>query len=201
LHEEVGYEGDKIFDNIVSPFLEGRTIDFCSIDIDGNDVEVFETFEDNLPTVICIESGFVLPPYFEKVAPLVCQNNMHQSVNVTINEFEKKGYKVLCTGKNCFFVKEEYYHLFDVSDDLLTLYFNGLRKFLKYIPAIWRKLKNRDDYDKHKNPIALEIMERADYDIKKDTVHRRKVWAKKSKDTIISIINDIEKREKSVRRL
>ena len=41
----VSLSGDDLFDNIVDRYLNNTEINFCSIDIDGLDLEVFETFQ------------------------------------------------------------------------------------------------------------------------------------------------------------
>lgn len=115
--------GDNLFDDIVDGCPQ---IDFCSIDIDGLDLDVFETFTRNLPTVICIEGGQALSPFNERVSTEIAKNNIHQSVNCYNQSFEEKGYKLLCCYQDCFFIKEEYYHLFDVSDNLFNLYLDGI---------------------------------------------------------------------------
>ena len=199
LNKKIEINSKNNFDNIVEPYLQGRCIDFCSIDIDGLDLEVFETFEKYLPTVVCIESGFILPPYYKRVSSSISSKKVQQGLNVTVNSFEKKGYKIVCAGKNCFFVKKTYYHLFDISDDILTLYFDGLRAFPQYIPSIWRKLRKIDGFKKYRNQIALDIIKKTDYDLNKDSVHRRKVWANKNKNIIKKTIDKIELREKKKR--
>jgi len=195
LHKKVGFNKES-FDNIVRGYLKKKKIDFCSIDVDGLDVEIFETFEQYLPEVVCIESGFILPPYRKRVPSRISRRTIQQSLNVTIRAFEKKGYKIVCAGINCFFVKEKYYHLFNVPTDILTLYFNGLRAFPEYIPSIWNKLKKVDGLKKYKNEIALKILDKAEYRFHKDSAHTRRVWSGKKYDIILKAINEIEKEEK-----
>jgi hypothetical protein len=196
LCQEIGIDDKNNFDEVIDPYASDKNIDFCSIDIDGLDVEVFETIDKHLPTVVCIESGFILPPYYERVEKSIAENNVHQSLYVTNQVFEQKGYKILCAGVNCFFIKEEYYHLFNVPKDLLTLYFDGLRSSIRRIPSIWRKLKHVDGLMKYRNHIAIDIMDMAGYNLDKDTVRNRKIWAKKKKDIIMSAIDELENREK-----
>tara|TARA_A100001391_G_scaffold99354_2_gene66050 strand:+ start:317 stop:1204 length:888 start_codon:yes stop_codon:yes gene_type:complete len=133
---------DSLFDDVVTPALlpPGRTIDFCSIDIDGLDLEVFETFERNLPSVVCIEGGQMLHPFHPRVPPSVAQNNIQQSLSTMNEVFAKKGYRVICSYQDSFFVKEEFYHLFDVSENLMNLYLDGVAALPK-IPWITKKLE------------------------------------------------------------
>ena len=66
---------NNLFDDIVKSHVDDK-IDFCSIDIDGLDVEVFETFKDFLPTVVCIEGGQMLDVAHERLPPEICQHNI-----------------------------------------------------------------------------------------------------------------------------
>jgi len=133
---------DSIFDDVVPhDFLPPNLhIDFCSIDIDGLDVEVFETFVKIIPTVVCIEGGQMLYPFHSRVTPSVAQNNIQQSLATMEDIFARKGYRLLCTYQDSFFIKEEFYHLFDVSTNLMNLYLDGLETFPK-IPWIHKKLE------------------------------------------------------------
>lgn len=197
INSKIDYKGENTFDNVISPYLGKRCIDFCSIDVDGLDVEIFEKIDKNLPKVACIESGFILPPFHERVSIDIAKETIQQSLSVTNDVFEKKGYKIICAGINCFFVKKEYYNLFNVPDDLLTLYFNGLRSFIQYIPSIWRKLKKIDGFEEYKNDIALDIMNACNYNFDKDCSRTRKKWEAKRKNKIIDVINEIENRERN----
>jgi len=199
INKEIGITKNNKFDNMLSFCMTNKKIDFCSIDVDGLDVEIFETFDEYCPKIVCIESGFILPPMHKRVPLSVSIKTIQQSLRVTVNVFEKKGYKIICAGINCFFVQEEFYHLFNVSDDILTLYFNGLRAFSQYIPSIWKKLKKIDGFKKYRNDIAMDILNESKYDITKDSVRRRKEWARKKIKLIEKNISKIEIREKDKR--
>jgi len=133
---------DSLFDEIISRANLGDDwqIDFCSIDIDGLDVEVFETFEKNLPSVVCIEGGQMLHPFHPRIPPAIAQKNIQQSLSVMNNVFSQKGYRPICSYQDTFFVKDEFYHLFDVSENLMDLYLGGVAAFPK-VPWIQLKLE------------------------------------------------------------
>lgn len=116
---------ENLIDKIFTEHLE-ENIDFCSIDIDGLDLDIFETFEANLPKVVCMEGGQVLHPLHPRVPSHVSAHNIQQSLSVINEVFEGKGYKLLCAYQDCFFVKQEYYHLFDVDENLTNQYIDGL---------------------------------------------------------------------------
>jgi len=189
INRSINLKGENLFDNIVGPYIE-ENIDFCSIDIDGLDLEVFETFEKCLPIVVCIEGGQMLSPYNKRVKKNISKKNIQQSLWVMVNSFEQKGYKVLCSYQDTFFVKKEFYNLFDVSNNILTLYFNGLRSIPRRMPFI----------QKYVNKVGLKN-EIVDYILKKSNYRgygwdKRKIWVREQSDYINELINEKEKIEK-----
>ena len=118
-----------------------NTVDFCSIDIDGLDLEIFKGINEIYPTIICIEGGQVVFPTEKKIIPTKIQkDNVTQSLYNYILEFEKKGYSILCAYQDIFFIKNEYYHLFNVSNNIFELYITGLFA-LPRIPWLYEKIK------------------------------------------------------------
>ena len=118
--------GDLTFDKLVDKHVHSG-IDFCSIDIDGLDLDVFESIEKHLPKVVCIEGGQMMNPLYKQRIPTeLSQQNIQQGLYIMNESFEKKGYKILCTYQDTFFIKEEYYNLFNVKDDLVELYLDGI---------------------------------------------------------------------------
>jgi len=144
---------DNLIDKVFTDHLQ-ENIDFCSIDIDGLDLDIFETFEVNLPKVVCIEGGQVLHPFHPRISSDISAHNIQQSLSVMNEAFETKGYKLLCTYQDCFFIKEEYYHLFNVDEDLTNQYVDGLMA-LPRIPY----LKNILDSHGFKNGIIDRAIE------------------------------------------
>ncbi len=190
LCKKIGNSGEQLFDNIVGPVLGDGDIDFCSIDIDGKDLEIFETFSKHLPTVIVIEGGQMLHPFRKKVPGSVAKKNIQQSLKVMVESFEKKGYKILCSYQDCFFVKKEFYHLFDVSSDLLTLYFDGLRSIYRRMPFIQKYGKRAGV----RNKIVDYILEKSMY--KQYGWKGRKKWAGDKSEIILKLIDVAEGRER-----
>jgi hypothetical protein len=123
-----------LFDSVVEKHLQ-RDIDFCSIDIDGLDLEIFETFCTYLPKVVCIEGGQVLHPLAPPVPREIASANIQQSLQTMVEVFDSKGYKLLCSYQDSIFIKKEYYHLFDVEESIINHYIEGLR-CLPRIPYI-----------------------------------------------------------------
>ena len=95
---------------------DDRDIDFFSIDIDGNDLEVLDAITEINPRVICVEYNAKFPPPTNisiKYNPNhVWQNDDYQgaSLQAFVSLLEAKGYRFVCcnlSGANAFFVKAE----------------------------------------------------------------------------------------------
>jgi len=172
---------DNKFDNLVSPFIHTE-IDFCSIDIDGLDLEVFETFEKFLPKVICIEGGQMLEPNYPRIPAEIAKNNIQQSLQTMINSFEKKGYKLLCTYQDCFFVKAEYFDLFKIDANTNTMYLQGLYSIHRRLPWIQHMLR----LSGLRNKVVDYILQRAEYS--HYGYKNRKAWAAEKEEETKKII-------------
>ena len=188
---------DSRFDDVVprASLPPNLHIDFCSIDIDGLDVEVFETFVKLLPTVVCIEGGQMLHPFHPRVAPSVAQNNIQQSLATMKDVFARKGYRLLCTYQDSFFIKEEFYHLFDVSTNLMNLYLDGLETFPK-IPWIHKKLEEVDLSNDILESI-VQVVARPIFEFVKarGTKAHKMAWVDQNYDIIIDIIQQYRQPE------
>ena len=132
---------DNLFDDVVGKHIIDK-INFCSIDIDGLDLEVFETIKTHLPDVVCIEGGQMLNPIRKSRLPAdVAKHNIQQSLYVMNEIFQSRGYKLLCTYQDSFFIKEEYYHLFNVKEDIFELYLDGILSYPR-LPWIQQQLNS-----------------------------------------------------------
>jgi hypothetical protein len=178
----VGVTGQ--FDDIVTN-ANIQHVDFCSIDIDGLDVEVFETFEKCLPDVVCIEGGQMLHPYHERILPKVAMHNIQQSLSVMVDVFEQKGYKALCSYQDTFFIKQQFHNLFDVSDSIMDLYLDGLKAHARRIPWIVRTIKAHG----LSNSILNDIL--ANCNFRKYGYDKRKKWAVVEYELVCSYIDSI----------
>lgn len=179
---------NNLFDNIVSEYIDDRRIDFCSIDIDGLDIEVFKTFNRYLPKVICIEGGQMLSPYHEEISNNKAKKNIQQSLGVMSGIFKSKGYKPICSYQDTFYVQYEYFDLFNIDGDLTDLYLDGLKAHARRIPWIIKKTKSVGLL----NPILKEITKNTNF--KKYGYIKRKKWAVREKSQIDKIIEKIRDR-------
>ena len=139
-------DDNQLLDSIIEETINDR-IDFMSIDIDGLDVEIFKSINNFLPRVVCIEGGQILEPYYRLVSKEISAKNIQQSLNEMKIIFEKKGYTLLCSYQDSFFIKNKYANKFKINNDIFDLYIQGLIAFPR-IPYIKRlledsKLQNR----------------------------------------------------------
>jgi len=176
------------------PDSYSREIDFCSIDIDGLDVEFFETAIQFKPKVVCIEGGQMLHPFMKRLPINIAKENIQQSLSVMEEIFEKKGYKLLCSYQDSFFVRNDFWNLFHNLIDnykfiqrdkrILNFYLDGLSAIPKRIPYI----KNKLNKVQIRNSIINRILKESNY--KKYKWFKRKKWAKKENSKILEIIKE-----------
>lgn len=169
-------------------------IDFMSIDIDGLDVDIFETVQKFPPTVLCIEGGQILEPYYQLVGPEISKQNIQQSLYQMELKFMKKGYKLLCAYQDAFFIlNEKYKELQNYQKDTFNHYLDGLLAYPR-IPYI----KNILDEVNIKNRIIDFIIKPLDkYKIFKiakfGSVHEKMAWVDTHFPMIESRVNDLKK--------
>lgn len=130
----------------------------------------------------------MLYPYHKRIKKSLAKYNIQQSLKIMVDSFEKKGYKILCSYQDSFFVKEELYSIFNVESDLMKLYFNGLRAIHRRMPFIQKYIKKIG----LTNVIVDDILRESSY--VKYKWSRRKEWAEKEKNSIFKIINNIERK-------
>jgi FkbM family methyltransferase len=105
-------------------FLGSDTIDFLSLDIDGNDIHVCAEFVATLkPKLVCVEYNAKFPP---PTTLAISYDESHvwgnndfygASLQAWVNFFESKNYTLVCcnlTGANAFFVHNAYLDVFTI---------------------------------------------------------------------------------------
>ena len=98
---------DNTLDNVTDGLVPKSGIDFCSIDIDGLDLDVFESIKKNLPKVVCIEGGQMLDPMANRVSEEKASQNIQQSLSVLYDSFSERGYEIVCSHQDSFFIKKD----------------------------------------------------------------------------------------------
>ena len=140
VNEMVGVSGHCSFDEIMARHSPDRLITFLSIDVDGLDLEIFESIERFEPLVVCLEGGQGPHP-LEPRMPVSCTQNIGQSLSVIAGVAERKGYEILASFQDVFLVRRDLAEQFDVSKDAFRLYVNGLRAQPDHIPEFARRLR------------------------------------------------------------
>jgi hypothetical protein len=176
--------GKKSFDHLMNKYAHNINIDFCSIDIDGLDVEIFDSIEEYLPKVVCIEGGQMLPPNHERVSREVAGHNIQQSLSVIAEVGRSKGYEPICSYQDTFLVKKPYVDKIDVTNDIERMYFDGLIAHYRRLPWIQKILKDVS----MDNPIVDDILAKSGYD--KYGWDQRKQWAIDTAENIRDIIEE-----------
>jgi hypothetical protein len=118
IHATAGFTAEDNLDRLLSSTPIPRDFSFLSIDIDGNDYHVWRALSKYSPRVVCIEFNPTVPTevsFVQPADPMV----MHGSGLRDIVALAKdKGYELVAVlPVNAIFVKREYYHLFEISDN------------------------------------------------------------------------------------
>jgi hypothetical protein len=134
LNQIVGFERKNNLDSLLKLTPIPLDFDFLSIDIDGNDFHVWKAISKYNPKVICIEFNPTIPTEVEFVQPADHSINQGSSLLSIVKLGNEKGYELVSVlPYNAFFVKSEYYPLFEISDNSPA----SLRKDLKSITYLF----------------------------------------------------------------
>lgn len=130
IHAFVGTENHNSLEAILKSHNIHDQIDLLSIDIDGDDYYVLESLQILRPRIIICEYNPTIPAtcdvYGEK------NNYIGASVAALKRIAEKKSYSLIAiTDTNCFFVRNDEIHKFDMFECSLEKI--NCKKYLKYI--------------------------------------------------------------------
>jgi hypothetical protein len=100
--------------------------EFVSIDVDGLDLNIFESMKRH-PKVIAIEGGGSWHPEMKQRVPDdVAAQNLQQPVEVMIQSVKNKGYEPVCWNANLYAVDAAFAGLFtDCRHDAVSLWLDG----------------------------------------------------------------------------
>lgn len=122
LHHHVATSGDDAIDHILPPGFQ-HSLDYMSIDIDGDDCEVFERLTHVRPRVVSVEYNQSIPPP-HKIRQACRGDSLGASAAVLDEIAQKKDYVLVAmTRTNMFFVVQEEALLFEEYEtNLVSLY-------------------------------------------------------------------------------
>ncbi len=131
------YVGFDEKDNLVR-ILTGTPIpkdfDFLSIDIDGNDYHTWKAVSEYKPKLVCIEFNHTIPTVVRFVQPADFSVSQGCSLLSLVELGKEKGYELVSVLPfNAFFVRSEYYPLFQIDDNRPEV----LRRYLLNITYIF----------------------------------------------------------------
>jgi hypothetical protein len=116
INSMVGYEGTSKLDFILGQTNIPRDFDLLSVDIDGNDYQVWEALVKYKPKVVVIEINSFIPPGVDSInkpdRPFEFSVS-GSSISAMYKLGAAKGYKLIANvGCNAIFVCEEFYGLY-----------------------------------------------------------------------------------------
>jgi len=114
----VGLAVHDNLDHILAETSIPVDFDFLSIDIDGNDYHVWKASSRYAPKAVCIEFNHTIPNEVKFVQPADPKITQGSSLSALVDLGKAKGYELVCVeGVNAFFVKSQYFPLFDIEDN------------------------------------------------------------------------------------
>ena len=153
MNRRVGFGQADGLDSILGTTRVPREFDFLSIDIDGNDYHVWRAISHYRPKVVLIEFNPTIPTPVRFVQPADPSVSQGASLLSLVELGKEKGYELVAVLQwNAFFVRSEYYPLFEVGSnapevlrtnlDAVTYLFSGYdgKVFLRgYCRLPWHK--------------------------------------------------------------
>lgn len=116
---------ENLFDKIVSKTFLKKNFDILSIDIDSNDLEIWESIKNYEPKIVIIEiCSYILPGILQRYNS---EKKTKNSFTSTINVGKSKGYTPIAHVGNLIFIKNEYLDKLNIDQSLLL---NNKKLFL-----------------------------------------------------------------------
>lgn len=121
LNRFVGFSVNDNLDYVLAGVSIPSNFDFLSIDIDGNDYHVWKSSLRFSPKVVCIEFNQTIPNEVKFIQPADPKVTQGSSLSALVDLGKEKGYELVCVeGVNAFFVKSQYFPLFEIDDNSVT---------------------------------------------------------------------------------
>jgi len=127
IHAVVGTKnGLRLIDLLTLNDVDPKVVTFVSIDVDGQDLEIFATMGFT-PPVVLVEGGFSFSPYLNKRMPdEVAAQDLQQPLPVICDTAKKVGYVPVCFCQDTYFVRRDLAAPFHAADPI-TLYAEAFR--------------------------------------------------------------------------
>lgn len=131
----VNFEGENNLDNILVKTPIPKDFALLGIDIDGNDYHIWNSLSIYKPKVVVIEYNPAIPPHIEFIQKKDMGVNQGNSLKSLVVLGKEKGYELVTTTLlNAFFVKKEYFSLFEISDNSPETLFRDRRYLMEVFP-------------------------------------------------------------------
>ena len=135
INEFVNFSGKNTLDEILETTKIPVSFDLLSIDIDGNDYHIWESFVRYSPKVVVIEFNPSIPNHIEFVQKADSSINHGNSILSITKLGKSKGYELVAvTDLNAIFVKTDFYSLFNLQDNSLRM----LRSSTPYVTDVFQ---------------------------------------------------------------
>jgi hypothetical protein len=126
INRMVDYGGKDSIDAILSETKIPIDFDLISIDIDGNDYHIWNSIIKYKPKVVIIEFNVTIPKDVEFIQERNINITQGNSLLALTKLGKTKDYELICAiGCNAFYVKKEYFPLFQIKDNSLDALFAG----------------------------------------------------------------------------
>ncbi len=118
INRRVSFEGKDVLDGIFSETHLPKNFDLLVIDIDGNDIHVWESLSAYRPKIVMIEYNGRIPIDIDFAQPKDSHLNWGSSLPALVRVGKEKGYELvyahIC---NAIFVRKELFPLFSIADN------------------------------------------------------------------------------------
>ncbi len=120
VNARVGFSASDGLDHILSATPIPIDFDLLSIDIDGNDYHVWQAVSKYQPKVVIVEFNPTIPSQVHFVQEADASVNQGASLSALVELGKSKGYELVSVlAVNAFFVRAEYYPLFQLESNSL----------------------------------------------------------------------------------
>ena len=126
INKFVEFEGLYCIDNILSKIPIPKYFDLLCIDVDGNDYHIWDSMALYQPKVVVIEFNPSIPNDIDFIQPKNMNINQGSSLLSIFNLGREKGYELVATTiVNAIFVDRQYFGLFGINDNSLSILHKG----------------------------------------------------------------------------